>query len=94
MSRVKLKNAIAFFKYRGIWENIPREKPKKPLCRTIEELTYSVKPIHSIDRRIDIFSKGHPFSTSTLSTGQMSADYGVNMDYGVSLDHKKTSKRI
>jgi len=64
-SRGKVRNAIAFYKKHGTWENIPREKPRKPTL--------------NVDRRIATISKTDPFLTSTQIRGQMVADYGVNV---------------
>ena len=43
--RGKVKNAVALYTIYRTWENIPREKLRKPLCSSIVELPYSVKPI-------------------------------------------------
>ena len=64
-SRGKVRNAIAFYKKHGTWENIPREKP--------------IKTNLNDDRRIAKISKADPFLTSTQIRGQMVADYGVNV---------------
>ena len=33
--RGKVRNAVAFYKKYGNWENISHEKPRQPLCRTL-----------------------------------------------------------